>query len=302
MSLEERKFEREYLNRIEVEEMKSLNKRMLEDVYSVWPMKPGTPKPSEVFTEKDDYPRHMACIINGAPGVGKDTFVEYVAAAMFRGKEDVGVDYRKDIVYNLSTISAVSEMVHVLEKRLLRGVTSEDMLNQLLASDTPISYYPYSGDFHYELKKIFSDEHKTYKTDRYRRLLSRIKNVLVEEFDGPNVDVMADFLRSIASDNALLRPPMVFIHCREHKEIEKLKEEILTVGCYCVTLHITRNLGHSSGPVDVGIYSNDSDKDGASDSYHYDFVIDNSGSLEELRLEAESFWYVMNMARTQCYY
>lgn len=69
---------------------------------------------------------------------------------------------------------------------------------------------------------------------------------------------------------------IMFIHCREPKEIQRFKDEF-----GATTLLIQRDAAEEEN------WQNDSDK--AVFSYEYDYVIPNNGSLSELRARAEIF-------------
>ena len=119
------------------------------------------------------------------------------------------------------------------------------------------------------------------KTPENRKFLSDLKDVLTQWNDIPLKKVCQD-VRTwqnlwIASGN--YDKAVVFIHCREPKEIQKLRDELNTYDP--ITLLIRRDSAESVEQV------NHADNEVL--NYEYDCAIPNNGSLSELRARAEMF-------------
>lgn len=108
------------------------------------------------------------------------------------------------------------------------------------------------------------------KNSKGRRLISELKRIMTEYNDLP----MREIIHTVniteklyGKDNPYV---IIFIHCREPNEIDRLKEALLAE-----TILIERE---SLKNKDFG---NSSDNDVY--NYYYDYVIDNNGSLEDLK-------------------
>lgn len=106
------------------------------------------------------------------------------------------------------------------------------------------------------------------KSDSARLFLSELKDLSTKFFDGP-----AKYCYGVA--NTLKEDQIMFIHCREPKEIEKMKNML-----DCFTVYIDRTLDNEK-------FSNHADAEVT--NYKYDYVIDNNASLKELRNRANTF-------------
>ena len=118
------------------------------------------------------------------------------------------------------------------------------------------------------------------KTPKNRKFLSDLKDLLTEWDDVPLKKIMADAVSCSACAEVLgeLDKSVLFIHCREPKEIEKL------VGAFqgdTVTLLIRREAAENVQQI------NHADNEVL--NYEYDYTIPNNGSLSELRARAEEF-------------
>lgn len=108
------------------------------------------------------------------------------------------------------------------------------------------------------------------KDEKSRKLLSDLKKLGIEYNDAP-----FQYLSKKVQEFQNSDKEMLFIHIREHTEIEKCKQAFLAK-----TLLITnKNV--------AAILSNYSDSD--INNYHYDYVIHNDGTLEELKQKAKNF-------------
>jgi hypothetical protein len=119
------------------------------------------------------------------------------------------------------------------------------------------------------------------KTPENRKFLSDLKDVLTQWDDIPLKKVCQE-IRTwqnlwIASDE--YDKAVVFVHCREPKEIKKLCKELSTYNP--TTLLIRRTAAESVEQI------NHADNEVL--NYEYDYVIPNNGSLSELRARAEIF-------------
>jgi len=119
----------------------------------------------------------------------------------------------------------------------------------------------------------------TKKNDKSRRFLSEIKRIWTDFNDGPfeviknQIDV--DIIYS-KNNNKDVSKNIYFIHIREPEEIKKVKKYY---DIFCVTLLIKKDVDF--------IPDNDSDKN--VENFDYDYIVDNNGSEEELKIRAEEF-------------
>jgi hypothetical protein len=112
------------------------------------------------------------------------------------------------------------------------------------------------------------------KDERGRRFLSDLKDALTRYDDIP--------VKHILEDIAKYENSLIFIHCREPEEIEKLKN----------ILHAKTVLVVNENA--IKIESNHADQFVI--NYNYDYIIDNSGSLGDLLIESYIFlqWLEVN--------
>jgi len=111
------------------------------------------------------------------------------------------------------------------------------------------------------------------KTKEARLLLSRLKAAFTEYNDLPFQYCIKQAQEFLSGDEQLM-----FIHIREPEEIERLR---LTLGPVCRTLLVRR------AGVSEKLLGNRSDDE--VEQYSYDAVIENNGSLEELRQTVKRF-------------
>ena len=141
---------------------------------------------TEQVTDTAPYP--IVCIISGAGGNGKDTFINAVSKVCAAA--------------NLSSIDPIKEIA--------------DTLIQENAA------YQYE---HYMI--IDGGKHQNQKSDQYRQFLYDLKKAWSSFCDGPNVYLMGklqDILSDQNSGNGITN--IVFMHVREASEIAKLKQMI----------------------------------------------------------------------------
>ena len=118
------------------------------------------------------------------------------------------------------------------------------------------------------------------KDDKNRKFLSDLKNILTEWDDIPYRKIKLEIEEFQAKMNKLggkyAENSVMFIHCREPKEIQRFVEEF-----NAETLLIRRELAEEKN------WGNASDKGVL--NYPYDCVIHNDGSLEQLRAVAAGY-------------
>ena len=116
------------------------------------------------------------------------------------------------------------------------------------------------------------------KTPENRKFLSDLKDLLTHWNDVPFKKVFS-WVQNCCACSSLLGNfdnSVIFIHCREPKEIKKLVEEF-----DAITLLIRRDAAECVEQI------NHADNEVL--NYEYDYVIPNNGSLSELRARAEEF-------------
>lgn len=160
-------------------------------------------------------------IINGAGGVGKDQFIEFVT-------DELGEKY----TYNISTVNIVKSIAYKIGW-------------------------------------------KGKKTPQDRKYLSDLKDMMTYWSDLPfnNVSILTE-LQIEEWKESQIRDAAVFIHCREPNEIDRLVKRL-----GAETILIIRDTDE--------IYINHADNEVF--NYNYDFIIDNNGTLEELKDSAATF-------------
>ena len=115
------------------------------------------------------------------------------------------------------------------------------------------------------------------KTEKDRKLLSDIKNAIMtydENYSINNVRKIDDKIYNEHNLEDSHNSSFLFVHCREKEDIERIKK----LGAYTILIK------NDNIPA---IESNDSDKNVLNQDY--DFIIDNSGTLEDLDRKAKIF-------------
>ena len=121
------------------------------------------------------------------------------------------------------------------------------------------------------------------KDERGRRLLSDLKEVMTNYNDFPFTKTVNKVKAATKRHNALYpngNEPIIFIHCREPKEIQRLVDYF-----NAKTLLIIRK------DIEDKHYGNESD-DNVMD-YKYDHICYNNGNKEDLKNTAEHFMFVI---------
>lgn len=111
------------------------------------------------------------------------------------------------------------------------------------------------------------------KTEKDRKFLSDLKNLTTEYNDMP----FNCMKKTVAGFINVSGCQCLFLHIREPEEIKRAVQEF-----GAETILITRNNVEQ-------ITSNMADANVS--NYEYDYIIDNSGTLEDLKLEAQKFVY-----------
>lgn len=123
------------------------------------------------------------------------------------------------------------------------------------------------------------------KSEKDRQFLNTIKNASVQYNDFPFKDIVSAIGKFLTSNNEVL-----FIHIREPKEINKVKS-LLNSYLSVVVHFMTVLVQNSNVPM---VVSNEADAN--VNEYKYDYVVDNSGTIADLKEEAESFVdYIKNL-------
>lgn len=110
------------------------------------------------------------------------------------------------------------------------------------------------------------------KSEKDRKFLSDLKMLCSEYNDFPHQKVLNEL--DWINKNFYSKRNIIFIHCREPEEIQRFVEE-----CNAATLLIRRPNYH--------INSNAADR--YVENFNYDYIIENDGTLEELKDKAALF-------------
>ena len=112
------------------------------------------------------------------------------------------------------------------------------------------------------------------KTPEARRFLAKLKDI-TSEYNDFSYNYIKKQLNYIQDQESPHYEIVVFIHCREPKEIDRYKTDF-----NAKTLFIQRDEVNKA-------QSNQADSD--VENYSYDYIIDNNSSLEELKSKAKEF-------------
>ena len=114
------------------------------------------------------------------------------------------------------------------------------------------------------------------KTEKYRKLLCDMKNALTEYDDIPFKNVKSEILK-FQKDS---EHEVMLIDIREPDEIEKVCKEF---GAKSILIKNDNIKMVTSNSADANVYN-----------YNYDYIIENNGTLDELKEETKKF-YVNNI-------
>lgn len=112
------------------------------------------------------------------------------------------------------------------------------------------------------------------KTEKDRKFLSDLKLLTTQYNDLP----LKDIKEKIKTFKSNFRIDIMFIHIREPKEIEKLKKEYPDDNIKTLLITNKNVPTITSNDGDAGVFN-----------YHYDFVINNDGTLDDLKEAALDF-------------
>ncbi len=116
------------------------------------------------------------------------------------------------------------------------------------------------------------------KNEKSRKFLSDVK-MLVSEFNDGTFKYVTKYCDSVFSHAADTNSSVVvFVHCREPKEIQKIKDYYKDE---CKTLLMLRDCKLENVP------NNDGDR--SVFAYKYDYTIENNGTLLDLKEKAKEF-------------
>lgn len=109
------------------------------------------------------------------------------------------------------------------------------------------------------------------KTEKDRKFLSDLKSLTRDYCDMPFRSMKNEIKEFLESEEG----QVLFLHIREPEEIKRVVNEFCAKTILVVRDSVTQ------------ITSNTSDKNVF--DYHYDFIVDNNGAIEELREKAKQF-------------
>ena len=208
----------------------------------------------------------VVCFINGTGGSGKDTFVRLVKKHM---EEHINVtrserNKRRYGVVNYSTIDYERDILDIVA-----------------------NHYP-------EVKKSCDK-----KDNNYRDCLSHMKQTLDSVYN-TSMTMFFEFYIKLCRETLVKNNMLLFVHCREPENIEKMTKAIRSVyGDYTYPLpglHAVTTTILIDGRTNPEDFTNESDQ--SVNDYNYDFVIDNSTTLEALDVKALA-WLRTNIEEDQ---
>lgn len=110
------------------------------------------------------------------------------------------------------------------------------------------------------------------KDGKSRKFLSDLKDMSTEYNDGPAKYIY----NTLQLYDKIGERLIVFIHCREPKEIDKLKK---LIGARTLYISADKRIKQD--------FTNHADAN--TKNYHYDYYIDNNDTIEELKVKAHDF-------------
>lgn len=162
----------------------------------------------EVDHEDTSFRYPIICIINGAGGNGKDTFIEAAGSAV-----------------SVASLTSINE---------IRGVAASLIESMRSASE----FFPLTVDI---------EKEQAEKSDKYREFLHELKTAWVNFYDGPNVVLLGRMCELISKQYVGGEDyDIIFLQIREPSEIEKMSTFIReTLGLICITVLITGRVNAS---------------------------------------------------------
>ena len=194
-------------------------------------------------------------IINGSGGVGKDAFAKRVIEETLKLAKRTG--------YTTEQIKKSQICKYCIDPEVYY---KNNNISTIDCVKTVAKMFNWDGD----------------KNERDRKMLSDLKDLMTNYNDYPFkhiVTQISDWLRYDNSrPNDMYDHSFLFVHCREPKEIERLKNQF---PLYTFTLLV-------QNPKKEKITSNHADKN--VEDYNYDFVVVNDSDLVALRKVAVEFY------------
>lgn len=130
------------------------------------------------------------------------------------------------------------------------------------------------------------------KTETNRKFLSDLKDLLTNWQNIPYQSTINKITETKQRIRELDLPySLIFVHSREPKEIQRYVSHYSKDNC------LTLLVKNPNIPI---IQSNHADKD--IENYHYDFIVNNNGSLEDLYEKAKLFCYHVLVSNINKYY
>lgn len=191
--------------------------------------------------------KNVVILIGGKGTSGKSTFISYV-------QEILGADKCREF----STIAPVKELVEFMRSQEEAAIMAS----------LGLSPYQYHVDPSPLAKEI------TEKTDKYRSLLHDIKMIWCDVDDGPNVITFGNVQYFFTNGGEV-----AFVNVREPEQFDHIKNIIAKdkPDWNVKTLNVHR-------PEHGEDITNEGDK--TTDSYNYNYIINNTGTLKQLKEQA----------------
>lgn len=122
------------------------------------------------------------------------------------------------------------------------------------------------------------------KDDKGRQFLSDLKDAMTAYNDAPFTYTVKSInsIRNATKGNAI-----IFVHVREPEEIKKYRDR-----SYSKAILVRRDEV-------TDVFSNHADKEVF--GYQYDFIVDNNGTLDDLRNAAKGFVHLLEYWRSLCH-
>lgn len=165
------------------------------------------------------------------------------------------LDNRLHTVHELSTIDPVRRL-------------AEHTIDVMRSSGIPISRRE-------NIEKSYQEK-KEKKTDDYRQFLYDLKQAWIKFNEGPNVITYSELEHLLK--NCL--STIVFVNMREPEEFEKWKVMVRDMGYPVCTMEVRGSHRDNN-------YKNTAET--ITTTYDYDFVVNNTGDMEQLELNAKAF-------------
>jgi hypothetical protein len=162
-----------------------------------------------------------------------------------------------------------------------RARAGKDKFITYVSRHTPVYNYSSVEDIK-AISTLYFGYNDKDKTDKDRKFLSDFKKLVTDYCEYPLRCILTRYKEFIKSDAEIL-----FIHCREPKEINKIRANIkdhVHVYTLCILADRPDMPKVDNNDSDINVYD-----------YHYDFYIDNNGTKGELKDKAAKF--LVNLRR-----